>query len=283
MAGDQLLLLEAQQVAHQGDALPLQAALQSLADTPDDADRFLGQEVAGLRLADHREAARLVQVGGDLGQELVVRQADGGGDAVLLLDALDQQGERARRRSAVELLGAAQVQEGLVDGDRFDQRRDRQHQLPDGAAHGLVLGHVRLDHHGVGAGLQRLEHRHGRAHAVDARHVAGRRDHAAPPAADDHRLVGQLRIVALLHRGVEGVAVDVGDGEAAQLFMGHQPVAPAFRAAGRLLRSLEERAAISAELGHGGQSSGKARGCLKGFHQGVAFLARRELDDALGR
>ena len=76
-----------------------------------------------------------------------------------------------------------------------------------------VFRHVRRDDDGVRAGLQRLEHRHGRAHAVGARHVAGRRHHAALAAADDDGLVGEARIVALLHRGVEGVAIDVRDGE----------------------------------------------------------------------
>ena len=41
------------------------------------------------------------------------------------------------------------------------------------------------------AGLQRLEHRHGGSHPVGAGDVAGRRDDAALPAADDHRLVGE--------------------------------------------------------------------------------------------
>ena len=77
-----------------------------------------------------------------------------------------------------------------------------------------VFCHVRRDDDGVRAGLQRLEHRHGRMDAVSARDVAGRRNHAALSAADDHRFVGKARIVALLDRGVEGVAIDVRDGEA---------------------------------------------------------------------
>jgi hypothetical protein len=36
---------------------------------------------------------------------------------------------------------------------------------------------------------------------------------------DDHRLVHQRRFVALLDRRIEGVAVDVGDGELAELGM----------------------------------------------------------------
>ena len=63
----------------------------------------------------------------------------------------------------------------------------------------------------VRAELARLEHRHGRADAEGARHVAAGRDDAALAAADDHRLVGERRVVALLDRGVEGVAIDMRD------------------------------------------------------------------------
>ena len=64
---------------------------------------------------------------------------------------------------------------------------------------------------GVRAELARLEHRHRRMHAEGARDVAGGRDHAALAAADDQRLVGERRVVALLDRGVEGVAIDMRD------------------------------------------------------------------------
>jgi hypothetical protein len=85
------------------------------------------------------------------------------------------------------------------------------------ARFGDVFAEVRLDHHGVGTGLQRLEHRHGRMDAVQPRDVAAGRDHAPLAAADDDRPVAQFGPVALLHRGVEGVAVQVGDGQLVQL------------------------------------------------------------------
>ena len=74
-----------------------------------------------------------------------------------------------------------------------------------------------LDHHRVRAGFERLEHRHGGAHAVGARHVAGGRHDAALAAADDHRLVGEARVVPLLDGGEERVAIHMGDGEAVAL------------------------------------------------------------------
>ena len=108
-------------------------------------------------------------------------------------------------------LGAGEVEERLVDRQRLDQRRQRQHPLAHRAADLDIFRHVRLDDGGVRAELQRLEHRHRRADAVGARDVAAGRDHAALAAADDQRLVGESWVVALLDRGVEGVAVDMGD------------------------------------------------------------------------
>ncbi len=50
-----------------------------------------------------------------------------------------------------------------------------------------VFAEIGLDDDRVGAGLQRLEHRHRAAHAIDAGDVAGRGDHPADAAADDDR------------------------------------------------------------------------------------------------
>ena len=91
----------------------------------------------------------------------------------------------------MQALGAGEIEEGFVDRQRLDQRREREHRLAHLAADFDVFRHVRLDHHGVRAAAQRLEHRHRRADAVGARHVAAGRDHAAFAAADDHRFVDQ--------------------------------------------------------------------------------------------
>ena len=97
--------------------------------------------------------------------------------------------------------------------------------------------------------LQRTRHRHRRAHAESARDIAGGRDDAAPSAAaDDQRLVGERRVVALLDRGVEGVAIDMGDFEivadrreraAASRIVGQRPAA---RRRSRIARGSRGRA-----------------------------------------
>ena len=132
---------------------------------------------------------------------------------MLVLDAAGEARERTRRAHAVQPLGAGQVHERLVDRERLDLRRQFEHQLAHLAADAHVLRHVGRQHDRVRAELARLEHRHRRMDAVGARDVAGGRDHAALAAADDQRLVGERRVVALLDRGVEGVAIDMRDRE----------------------------------------------------------------------
>src|SRR4029077_12220314 len=80
-----------------------------------------------------------------------------------------------------------------------------------------VFCHVGSDDHRVRARLERLEHWHGRADAVEPRDVAAGEHDAAMSAADDHRPVEQLWMVSLLDRRIEGVAIDVGEGEFGEL------------------------------------------------------------------
>ena len=93
-AQDQRLAVTAAQVGDGADALALQRGQGGAADAPDDRDRLAGEELVGLGAADQPQAARLVEVGGDLGEELVVREADRGGDAELALDPALQPGEQ---------------------------------------------------------------------------------------------------------------------------------------------------------------------------------------------
>jgi hypothetical protein len=66
-------------------------------------------------------------------------------------------------------------------------------------------------------------------HAERSRNIAGGGDDAAPPSADDHRLVHQLGAVSLLDRGVERIAIDVGGCQAEQLGMSDEPWSAAIR------------------------------------------------------
>jgi hypothetical protein len=129
---------------------------------------------------------------------------------------------------AAQRLCARQIQKRLVDRQRLDQRRQRVHVFADLATDVDIFCHVRLDDHSVRAQLIGLEHGHSRANAGLARDIAAGGDNAAHAAADNHRPVAQVGVVALFDRGEECVAIDVGNREQEQFLMAAQ----ARRAAG---------------------------------------------------
>ena len=113
-------------------------------------------------------------------------------------------------RRSVEAFGAGQVQEGLINRYRLDEGGELPQDHHDLPRHLLVAVHPRGHEHRVRALLTGLEDRHGGAHAEAAGLVAGGRDDpAVGRPADDDALAPQLRVVQLLHRGVEGIHVDV--------------------------------------------------------------------------
>ncbi len=212
------------QLRHHCDAAFLEPARGGAADAVDGADRQGGQDRLGLGAADHRQAAGFVAVGRQLGQRLVVAQANRDGDADIALHGAGQPGQDHHRQPVDQAVLGRQIEIGLVERQGLDQRCRFQHEGADGLAGHLVFSHVGGDHHGMRAQLQRLEHRHRRTRPEAARDIAGGGDDAAPARmADEKRFVAQGRIVALLDRGVESVAIDMGDGEVQQLRMRYQP------------------------------------------------------------
>ncbi len=149
----------------------------------------------------------------------------------------------------MKTLGAGKIEERLVDRQRLDQRRQRQHHLADLAADPRIFFHVGPDDPGVRTKAERLEHRHRRSHAVGTRDVARGGDNAAAPAADDDRLGGQRRIVALFDGGVERVAIDMGDGEIVEFVVTHEPRRAATAAPRRPASAIGET--VAAEGAHG--------------------------------
>ena len=201
-----------------------------------------------LGLADHREAARLVEVRCDLGEELVVAESRprssrrSSVSTRLANRARTSAGGRLVKRPVpVRSRKASSIESGSTSGVsasimRADLPRD-----------GDVLLHVRRHDDRVGTEPLGREHRHRRMHAVLPGDVAAGRDHPARAAADDQRLVGELGMVALLDRGVERVAVDVRDRETEQLLMSDQPRRAAGRAARRRPLGLERRRTVAAK------------------------------------
>ena len=119
-------------------------------------------------------------------------------------------GDLGRRGDALQVLGDVEI--GLVERERLDQRRVLGEDRPDLLRHRPVDVEPRLHEDQLGAFPPGGDRRHGRADAELAGLVArGRDDAPLARAADRDRLAAQLRIVPLLDRRVEGVHVDVDD------------------------------------------------------------------------
>ena len=120
-------------------------------DAENESDRSVGQHGAGLLLVERSKTARLVHVGGDLGQEFVAGKADGDRDADVAFDLLGEARQHFRRDHAVHALGAGEIQKRFVDRKRLDQRRQRLHRVAHLAPDSDIFRHVGPDHGGMRA------------------------------------------------------------------------------------------------------------------------------------
>src|SRR6185436_3831728 len=106
-----------------------------------------------------------------------------------------------------------EVEVSLVESRALDERHDLAH----GGPHRLrVLAVERVpgpDEDGLGAAAQRLGAAHRRVDPETPRRVVRRRDDSASlwVPADDERLAAQLRLLELLHGGVERIEVEMGE------------------------------------------------------------------------
>ena len=158
------------------------------------------------------DTGRLVEAGGQLGQQFRGPDADGAGDAVGVVDLLLRaQGDGARRPEQPPAAGDVQI--SLVDGGHLDEIGVLAEQLDEVAVHGHVGLHVDGEEHAPRAEALGLEDGHGAVHAEGARLVRTRGDDtaAAVLAADDHRQAAQLGAPRLLDRSEEGVHIEVQD------------------------------------------------------------------------
>src|SRR5581483_1123219 len=256
VAPHQIGLRGALQIGDDAETVLRQLRRADRANAVNEADGLWRQEGSRFGAAEHGEAARLVEIGGDLGEELVAGQPDRDGDPALALYLAGEAGQRLGWDHAVQTLGAGEIEKRLVDGQRLDQRRELLHRLAHRAPHARIFAHVRPHHDGVGAAAQGFEHRHRRSHAVGPRHIAGGGDDAALAAADNHRFIGNRRVIAFLDGGVEGVAIDMRDGERPDLAVAQQARRATARAALRGVRYISQ--AVAAEPAHGSSRSQSA-------------------------
>ena len=201
-------------VGDRAQAEPGEGLLGSLPHPPEGADGELVEEPEHLGLGDDDHPVGLGQAGGELGDELRRRHAHRAGDALLVGDGVADP-LRDPRRAAETTLRAGDVEERLVERERFDDvghgvegRHDRLGDLG-------VAGEVGFDDDRLRTEPAGLAHRHRRGHAEPARLVGRRQHHGpVPAAADDDRLPAQVGPVDEGRGRVEGVHVDVEHGAA---------------------------------------------------------------------
>ena len=111
------------QLPEREDALFLEPRRGLRPDAEQPADRQRVEHRAHVLRADPREAVRLLHVGGELREQLVVRDADRGGEPGALADALLDLARHVLA-AAEEADAARDVEEGLVEREPLDQVRE---------------------------------------------------------------------------------------------------------------------------------------------------------------
>ena len=191
--------------------------------------------------ADDRHAIGLVELGGDLREQLVRRDADrrrqSGRRAHRVLDRLRERaylGERVGLRFLARdgrgRIDVGQIDVDLVDPAVLDLRRDRGDGLLEEARIAPVRVEIDRQPDRVGRETRGLHEPHAGVDAECARLVGGGRRHAAtdiiaeraerlrahPPwrraaAADHHGLAAELRMAQELDGRIERIHVEMGD------------------------------------------------------------------------
>src|ERR1051325_276518 len=182
------------------------------------ANRQRTQELDFLAFANEREAIRFLVIAGDLGEQFVGRNADGGPQLPFRNDApLQLPGERDRTlEGGINLRGRAErrnVEIGFINRNLFDGGAgfgDQAHDLP-----GLlpVLLHSRPHENAFGTKPAGRGAGHGGTDAEFAGLIAGGTNDAAlhRRRSNDDGLAAQRRVVTLLDRSVKGVHVQMED------------------------------------------------------------------------
>ena len=161
VAAPQVFLSGALQIADGAQPVAGKALLGDLADAEDQRHGSRGEEGGCLAAAEHGKAAWLVEIGRDLGQELILREPDGHGNTERVFDLAGKAGKRLGRRHPMQPRRAGKVHEGLVDRHWLDQRRELEHEFAHLAPNPRVFVHVRAHHRGLRAQPPGLEHGHG--------------------------------------------------------------------------------------------------------------------------
>ena len=193
------------------DAELAKFASRDFADAPKllDVERF--DEIEGFVGVDDAETIRFAIVGGDFGEEFVVRYTSRGNEVEFGADALfDFSGNVDGEFDARLVVG--DVEKRLIERDRLDKVGVGVEYFVDLGRDLFVDLHSTRHEDEVGAEALRLDRRHSRTDTEAARLVAGSRHHAthiAMPHGNGFAL--EVRIVSLLYRSIKGIHVDMYD------------------------------------------------------------------------
>ena len=185
-------------VAHRAKARAVQFLLADRPDTPQPRHGQRVEEVEHRAGGDFDEAVGLVEVAGDLRDELDRRHADRGGQIQFLSDrGFDLTSDVGG--VAEQLDGAADVEKRFVDRQRLDDGGEAVKDLADLTTDGDVVVHAGPDEHGVGAEFFGASPTH-RAADAEATRLVRRRLNDAPAAAapaDDDGFAAECRVIPL--------------------------------------------------------------------------------------
>src|SRR5450759_1018137 len=115
IAAYEVVLVGPLQVGNQAKSVGGKLGGAYRADTVDEADRLGREKFRSVRLPEDGEAARLVHVGGDLGEEFVGGKPDRDRDAQLALDLDCEARQHLGGAHAMQPLGAGEIEKGFVD------------------------------------------------------------------------------------------------------------------------------------------------------------------------
>ena len=108
----EIAVLMPPEIGDRANAVLQKPFLHRLADAPDQADRLWCEKLQRFGFANDRKSLGLVEIRGDLCEELVMGKSDRDGDADLALHVLCKPGKDIGGRRAMEAFGAGEVEEG---------------------------------------------------------------------------------------------------------------------------------------------------------------------------
>ena len=193
------------------DAELAKFASRDFADTPEllDVERF--DEIEGFVGMDDAETIWFAIVGCHFGEEFVVRDTSRGNEVELGADALfDFAGNVDGEFDARLVVG--DVEKRLIERDRLDKVGVGVEDFVDLGRDLFVDLHSTRHEDEVGAELFSFYGRHSRTDTEAARFVASSRHnttHIAVAYGDGFAL--KFGVVSLLHRGIEGIHIDMYD------------------------------------------------------------------------